>query len=69
VPDPENNYGSIIKSKLDKYDLLYAAEIDCCMIKDHKELSDYCELKTCRGESFKDLNLERYKFKLSKFSN
>ena len=43
VPDPENNYGSIIKSKLDKFDLLYAAEIDCCMNKEHKELSDYCE--------------------------
>ncbi len=59
VPDPENNYGSVVKTKLDRYDLIYAAEIDCCLYKEHKLLSDYCELKTCRGETYADLNLER----------
>ena len=60
VPDPENNFGSVIESKLDNYNLIYAAEIDCCINREHKLLSDYCELKTCRGESYEDLRLDRY---------
>jgi phenylalanyl-tRNA synthetase beta chain len=55
----------VVKAKLANHVLVYAAEVDCCSSKEHTSLNDYCELKTCRGESIKDLNLERN----PKFSN
>ncbi len=49
----------MVKAKLANHVLVYAAEVDCCSSKEHTSLNDYCELKTCRGESIKDLNFER----------
>ena len=59
VPDPENNYSTVVKSYLDNHCLMYAAEIDCCGSKEHSSLSDYCEIKTSRGTSLSDLNFGR----------
>ena len=58
APDPEDNYATAIESKLDKHSLFYCAEVDCCMKGEHKELSDYCELKTSRCENVEDLGVE-----------
>ena len=59
VPDPEDNYAAAIVSDLDKMKLFYCAEIDCCMQEEHSSLSDYCEIKTARGNGLKDLNVEK----------
>jgi hypothetical protein len=60
VPDQENNFASVCSSYLDQHMLLYSAEVDCCMLDEHKSLNDYCELKTSFGTSINDLNLNRY---------
>ena len=62
VPDQENNFASVVTTKLDTHTMLYPAEVDCCMIDEHKSLIDYCELKTSIGKSLNDLNLNRFLF-------
>lgn len=59
IPNPEDNYGAAIMSELDRMKLFYCAEIDCCMKSEHVSLSDYCEIKTARGNGLKDLNVEK----------
>lgn len=55
VPDPENNYGTVVMSKLNENSMLYGAEIDCCFESEHRSLKDYCEIKTHKGKYSRDL--------------
>lgn len=59
APDPENNFGTVVMSKLQQHYMLYAAEIDCCKFEKHHALNDYCEIKTSKGQTIDDLNIER----------
>lgn len=59
VPDPDNNFSTIICNLIGSHKLMYGAEIDCCLSNEHKALTDYCEIKTCRGESLCDLKFDR----------
>jgi RAT1-interacting protein len=59
LEDPENNYATLVNSKFGEHSLVYAAEVDCCACKHHTSLEDYCEIKTSRGESERDLNFEK----------
>lgn len=65
APDPENNFSSVIGTSLSGHNLLYAAEIDCCVTPDHNGLSNYSEIKTHQGESIDDINriVHRYVIK------
>lgn len=55
--DPEDNYSTVIRTRLQSHSLVYAAEVDCCIEAEHKSLNNYCEIKTSRGTSINDLNL------------
>lgn len=59
MPDPENNFSTIVRNSIGKHKLMYGAEIDCCLKNEHKELGDYCEIKSSRGDSLSDLNFDR----------
>ncbi|CAF0849438.1 unnamed protein product [Brachionus calyciflorus] len=59
VPDQDNNFASVVTNRIGEHLLVYAAEIDCCLNQEHKTLSDYCEIKSSKGESKNDLNYER----------
>ena len=59
VPDPRNNYSTIVLSNLSEHLLFYGAEVDCCIDDKHESLSNYCEIKTSRGETEKDLRFEK----------
>ncbi|RNA07088.1 decapping and exoribonuclease [Brachionus plicatilis] len=59
VPDPDNNFSTIVSNSIGNHKLMYGAEVDCCFKDTHKELRDYCEIKSSRGDSIRDLNFER----------
>lgn len=59
VPDPENNFATVVSSQIGSHNLMYGAEIDCCINNEHKLLSDYCEIKSSFGQSALDLNFAK----------
>jgi RAT1-interacting protein len=46
TPDPDDNYSTVVQAQVGNHKLVYTAEIDCCLEKQHTSLNDYCELKT-----------------------
>lgn len=57
--DSDDNFSTVVSSRLGGHSLLYAAETDGCIESGHKSLSNYCELKTSVGKSRDDLAFDR----------
>ena len=58
----DDNYYTVVGSKVHDNSLLYAAEVDCCMKEKHESLDEYCELKTSPGNSLFDFDFSNKKF-------
>lgn len=57
IIDPSKQFTGVFQSTIDRYQLVYGAEMDC-VLENSSTNKEHIELKVCAGKSFDDLKFQ-----------